>query len=180
MLADEQLAYRASIDRQAFAELYRRHVERVYAYHYTRTGNVDDAQDLTTLTFLAALEGIGRYRGSGSFAAWLFGIARNKLYTLFRSRRHEERLEALEDLVDPADHPETVTARRFELAEISRAMYKLPPDRAEALTLCVFSELSAEDAGRVMGKSPAAVKMLIYRGLKELREKHLIQPVEEK
>ena len=48
---DADLAARAQSDPEAFAELYRRHVRSVYRYHLAHTGNVRDAEDLTSQTF---------------------------------------------------------------------------------------------------------------------------------
>ena len=76
--ADEVLAQLARQDYAAFASLYRRYVTRVYRYCFSQTGNSQDAEDCTSQTFLAALEQINRFRGQGSFAAWLFGIARRR------------------------------------------------------------------------------------------------------
>jgi DNA-directed RNA polymerase specialized sigma24 family protein len=44
-------------------------------------------------------------------------------------------------------------------------------DRAEAITLSYFAGLTNSEIGRVMNKSEAAVKMLISRGLQDLRER---------
>lgn len=178
-LSDETLAQDSTRRRAAFAELYRRHVQRIYAYHHVRTGNVQDAQDLTTQTFLAALEGIEGYRFQGRFIAWLFGIARRKLALHYRSLRPEADLSEADGRADPASHPEKAVSRRLEIENISRAMQAISPERADALSLCIFGEMSAEDAGRVLGKTTAAVKMLVYRGLKDLREKNLLVLQEE-
>ena len=166
---DDALAGKAAAEPAAFAELYRRHFQRVYRYHMAHTGNDADAQDLTALTFLAALEGISSYRGSGSFGAWLFGIARRKMAQHFRSRRSETALEAVDDLPDPAPLPEMAVGRRLQLAGVSRALRGLAPERAEAIELCIFGDLAASEAAQVLGKSEAAVKMLLMRGLKDLR-----------
>src|SRR5512146_915126 len=98
---DSQLASRARADCEAFAELYRRHVTRVYRYHLVHTGNVSDAEDLTSQTFMAALEALGSYRAAGSFAAWLMGIAMRKRLMFFRSRnRLDLPLESAASLPD--------------------------------------------------------------------------------
>jgi len=55
-LDDARLAHQARADPEAFAELYHRHVRSVYRYHLAHTGNVKDAEDLTSQTFMAALE----------------------------------------------------------------------------------------------------------------------------
>ena len=48
-------------------------------------------------------------------------------------------------------------------------MHYLPADRAEALALRLFAGLSAAEAAQVMGKSEAAVKMLVHRAVRDAR-----------
>lgn len=180
VLADEDLARQARQDPEAFAELYRRHVDRVYSFHLARTGSPHDAQDLTAETFIAALQGLPRYRELGSFAAWLLGIARHKMVSHFRGRKPEASLEDAFELPDPAPFPEVLADRRIEMAQVSRALQNLVPERSEAILLCVFAGLTAREAGQVMGKSQAAVKMLVYRGLGDLRQSLILDHQEEK
>ena len=78
----------AQTDAQAFGALYDRYVQRVYRYCYYRTNNPPDAEDLTAQIFLAALEGLPRYRQDGHFAAWLFSIARKKVADFHRRAPH--------------------------------------------------------------------------------------------
>lgn len=169
MMTDESLAVRAPTEPAAFTELYRRHLQRVYAYHFARTGNVHDAQDLTSQTFMAALENIERYRGSGAFAAWLLGIARNKVVDYYRSRRPLTPLEEVLEIPHPDPPIEEATNHRLQLSEIAQALQQLSPDRAEAITLRIFGGLSCAEAGRVMSRSEAAVKMLVHRALQDLK-----------
>jgi RNA polymerase sigma-70 factor (ECF subfamily) len=166
---DETLAARGVGDPAAFAELYQRHFQRVYRYHMTRLGSDAEAQDLTSQTFLAALEGLASYRGTGSFGAWLFGIARNKIAQYFRLQRFETPLEAAEVVPDPTPSIEAITGQRLQFASLSRTLRNLTVERAEAIELCIFADLTAREAGLVMGKSEAAVKMLLMRGLNDLK-----------
>lgn len=168
---DLQLARQARADADAFAELYRRHVTRVYRYHVAHTGNVKDAEDLTSQTFMAALEGIRSFRGSGSFAAWIMGIASRKRALFFRRSRPEVPLDTALHIPNPGLPTDKAASRRLQMDTIRHAIRQLSPERAEALILCYFGGLSAADAGRVLGKSPAAVKMLLSRGLRDLRER---------
>ena len=170
--ADEAILTReARVRTEAFAELYRRYVNNVYRYHMAHTGNVKDAEDLTSQTFMAALEGIHTYRGSGSFIAWLMGIASRKRALFFRGLRHEVPLDAALRLADPQPATDQSAFLRLEVESISRALKGLSPDRSEAIILCFFGGLTNSEAGRVLGKSEAAVKMLVSRGLQDLRER---------
>ncbi|NOT03772.1 MAG: RNA polymerase sigma factor [Anaerolineales bacterium] len=170
--ADEtSLAREASVNADAFAELYRRHVTRVYRYHAAHTGNVKDAEDLTSQTFMAALEGIRSFRGDAPFAAWLMGIASKKRFLFFRGRRPEVPIEAALQIPSPGLPTDKAAFSRLRIESISRALKQISADRAEALILRFFGELSMAETGRVLNKSEAAVKMLIARGLQDLRER---------
>src|SRR5215216_5729540 len=165
------LAKQALHNSDAFAELYRRNLTRVYRYHIAHTGNTKDAEDLTSQTFVAALEGIHSFRGSGSFAAWIMGIASRKKLMFFRGNRIELPLDSALHYPSPGLTTDKAAAHQLQLESISRALRLLSSDRAEALILTYFSGLSHAEAGRVLGKTEAAIKMLIARGLQDLRER---------
>jgi RNA polymerase sigma-70 factor (ECF subfamily) len=168
---DLHLARQARADAEAFAELYRRHVTHVYRYHMAHTGNVKDAEDLTSQTFMAALEGIRSFRGSGSFAAWVMGIATRKRALFFRGSKPEVPLDAALHIPTPGLPTDKAAAQRLRMENIRNALRQLSPERAEALILYYFGGLNTAETGRVLGKSQAAVKMLLSRGLHDLRER---------
>lgn len=168
---DLQLARLARADAEAFAELYRRHVTHVYRYHMAHTGNIKDAEDLTSQTFMAALEGIRSFRGSGTFAAWLMGIASRKRALFFRGSKPEAPLDAALYIPTPGLPTDKAAAQRLRMDHLRNALRQISPERAEALILYYFGGLNASEAGRVLGKSEAAVKMLLSRGIHDLRER---------
>lgn len=170
-VGDSELARAACSDGAAFGELYRRYFNNVYGYHLLRTGNVQDAQDLTSQTFMAALEGIGRYDGRGSFAAWLMGIAHNKMAMYFRSRRPVTGLDAAENLPYPTLMLEELAHQRGLLRRVVQALREMTPDRVDAFVLRTFGGLSAAETAGLLGKSEAAVKMLVFRALQDIRRK---------
>jgi len=166
-----QLAREALTDAEAFAELYRRNLTRVYRYHMAHTGNVKDAEDLTSQTFMAALEGLASFRNEAPFAAWLMGIASRKRALFFRGRRPQVPLEAALHIPTPGLLTDQLAGQRIQIEAILRALHQLSPDRNEALILYYFSGLSHAESARVLGKTEAAVKMLVSRGLQDLRER---------
>jgi RNA polymerase sigma-70 factor, ECF subfamily len=170
-LNEVQLARQARTSAEAFAELYHRYVQNIYRYHMAHTGNLKDAEDLTSQTFVAALEGIRSFRGRGPFVAWLMGIARRKRMLHFRNRRPELSLESVSDIPSPALSTDKAAAQRLQIQAVHRALGQISSDRAEAITLCIFGNLTCSEAGHALGKSEAAVKMLLSRGLQDLRER---------
>ena len=175
-LSDAELITQAAQDdaqtRHAFAELYRRHVDQVYRYLMARTGNVQDAQDLTSQTFVAALESIGNYRGEASFAAWMLGIAHRKTADHYRrlyAQGFPIALEDAEQVAQASPTPDDLVSHQLQTERMLLAVRALAPDRAEAITLHTFGELSVAEVAEVMQKSEAAVRMLIHRALSDLR-----------
>jgi RNA polymerase sigma-70 factor, ECF subfamily len=168
---DRTLARDARTNRDAFAQLYRRHADRVYRYLLVRLADQHLAQDVTAQTFLAALERLATYRGEGEFISWLLAIARNKAADALRSRSSTLSLEAADALASPQPSPDQVVEARLRLDAVARALRSIAPERAEALALRVVGGLSAAEAGVVMGKSEAAVKMLVSRAIHDLRER---------
>lgn len=166
---DQVLVRRAQKDLRLFAELYQRYAQQVYRYLLVRTGNVDDAHDLTSQTFLLAMERLHNYRGEGNFAAWLLGIARHKSVDQYRRRKPETALETAVSLPDALDEPDELIDRKLVLEQVGRKLQILAPERAEALALRLFAGLEVAEIAQIMGKNEAAVRMLVFRGLRDLQ-----------
>jgi RNA polymerase sigma-70 factor (ECF subfamily) len=161
----------AQRDRRAFEVLYRRYLDRVYAYAFYALGDHHDAEDATERTFLAALRGIRGYRDTGAgFRAWLFRIAHNTVANAHRTRRRR-RLEPLPERWDraaPNADPATLVARAEEARRVLRAVRRLPEDRRQVVLLRFVDGLSAAEIAVVLDRSPGAVRVLLHRSLREL------------
>jgi RNA polymerase sigma-70 factor (ECF subfamily) len=167
---DRALIRLAQNDLGTFSALYEKYAAQVYRYLLVRVGNRDDAQDLTSQTFLAAMERLHTYRGQGHFAAWLLGIARHKVMDQYRRRRPELELEtAVSYPTAGDDNPDEQVSRQLVLEQVSRKLQTIAPDRAEALSLRLFAGLDVAEIARLMDRNEAAVRMLVFRGLRDLQ-----------
>ncbi len=154
----------------ALAALYRRYLTPVYRYFYARTGDVQQAEDLTAQTFVAALEGLPRYRERGTFAGWLFTIAACRLADHFRHQPAVP-LDDVADWPSPDPPPEVLVEHAEQVTCLAHAVRTLSCGRAQAVALHFFGELSLSETARVMDRSKVAVKSLIHRALRDLRER---------
>jgi RNA polymerase sigma-70 factor (ECF subfamily) len=173
VLADDEAELVAAAragEADAFARLYRQYVRPVYRYHYSRVGDAADAEDLTSRTFLAALEALPRYRHRGRFAAWLFAIAYRKAMDHFRSRREQS---SLDDRAMPGDGSDPIghVIRAQALDHLSRRIDALPNEQQELLRLRYVADLSFAEIGEALGKSEEAAKKSLYRLVAALQEK---------
>jgi RNA polymerase sigma-70 factor, ECF subfamily len=159
----------AQRDLTAFGALYQRYAQQLYRYLLVRVGNVHDAQDLTSQTFLAAMQSLHSYRGRQPFVAWLLGIARHKAADQFRRQQPDVELDAAEAVPDGEEALDEQIGRQLEVELVTRKLQRLAPERAEALSLRLFAGLEVAEIARLMNKNEAAVRMLVFRALRDLQ-----------
>jgi RNA polymerase sigma-70 factor, ECF subfamily len=164
----------AQADRAAFATLYRRYLDRVYAYAFYQLGDHHDAEDATERTFLAAMRALPAFRDEGAtFRAWLFRIAHNTVANAHRTRarRRTERLPEPFDPAAPNADPAGLVARADELRTVLGAVAELGEDRRQVVLLRFVDGLSSREIGQVLDRSPGAVRVLLHRALRDLAER---------
>jgi RNA polymerase sigma-70 factor (ECF subfamily) len=159
-------------DLEAFGILYERYVDRIFNYIYYRTGNVNDAEDLTARVFQRALHHIGTYTDRGvPFSAWLYRIAHNLVANWHRDRSRKQEIPLNEvPLLSKSDLPESTLVRTQEQDALLRMIRSLPPDRQQMLILKFVDHMSNSEIGAIMGRSEGAVKSLYHRTLLSLRD----------
>lgn len=170
---DTLLVERAKQDPEAFGALYERHVGRIYTYIYYRTGNQQDAEDLTARTFHKALDHIKHYNDRGApFSAWLYRIAHNLVANWHRdhSRRKELSLDGQLTAVRASSNPERLAEASEVREALMTAFKRLPTDRQQLLLLKFTEALPNAQIGAIMGRSEGAIKSLYHRTLIALRE----------
>jgi RNA polymerase sigma-70 factor (ECF subfamily) len=177
-LDEQSLVERARTDVDAFAALYRLHVDAIYRFVLRRCGDVSLAEDITAATFEKALARLDRFRWQpAGIAPWLFRIAANQLTDHFRrqsrgrgdrARRAADRLTdhvAIDDL-DNLDHLDT----RAELERMRSALQRINPRYERALTLRYLSGLDHDDAAKAMGVTPKLMAVVVHRATAALRK----------
>lgn len=176
-LSDAELAARASADhargRAAFAEIYERHIARVYQFCYLRAGNRQDAEDLTARVFARALAAIDRYEERGvPLSAWLFRIARNLALNERRDRGRRRLIPFDEEIAQSlaaSDAPEERAEASEERERLLAAIARLPFWSQQLLILKFDRECSNAEIGAALGRSESAIKSLYFRTLRALR-----------
>jgi RNA polymerase sigma-70 factor (ECF subfamily) len=153
---------------KAFGELYKRYVEQVFKYLYSRVGNVPDAEDITAQTFLAAFESFERFREEKHFAAWLFSIARNKVMDYFRAQNTTPSLDTIRD-VSVENDPLSAMVRSEQVNALSGLIRSMKEEEQELLRLRFLAEMSFPEIAYCLHRKEDAVKKSIYRLLARLR-----------
>jgi RNA polymerase sigma-70 factor (ECF subfamily) len=169
---DRLVAAAKTGDTEAFGAIFDTYHDGVYRYVASRVGRPSDAEDLTQLVFVKALEALPRYEARGiPFGGWLFRLARNTVIDHLRTRREHAVLEALAERPDEGPGPEDVAATRQDIEAVGAALAELTEEQRDAIALRFFAGLSAREAGIAMGKQEGTVRGLQFRGIAALRRR---------
>ncbi len=154
----------------AFGQLFDHYGEPIYRYIASRVNRPSDAEDLTQVVFVKALEALPRYESRGiPFGGWLFRLARNTVIDHVRTRRDHADIEALAEQPGADPGPEAIVVARDEMATISTALATLTDEQRDTINLRFFGGLSAREAADVLGKHEGTIRGLQFRAITALR-----------
>lgn len=153
-----------SVGYDAWDELYRDNVIRVYRLLYAKVGNRADAEDLTSEVFLAVWRPLRLDVSRAEIRAYLGATAATVLASFWRKR-----VGFVVTAIDLADVPECLEDPAVETkgAAPLRAMLEDLPERyRRILELRFFEACSVKDAAKLMDVSVANAKVLQHRALR--------------
>lgn len=155
-------------ERDAYADLVRRHQESIYRHLRGMGVDHDTALDLVQDAFVRAYDRLAECRDHVHFRAWLFRIARNLcLDHLKNVRRSTVPLSTVE-------HSESIQDGRGETSELDltmrTALERLPTALREAFLLKHDAGYTYDEVAAMTDASPSAVKMRVHRARETLRE----------
>lgn len=157
-------------DREAFGRIFDAYAAPIHRFIASRVSSPSDAEDLTQLVFVKALEALPRYEARGiPFGGWLFRLARNAIIDQIRTRRdHLSLVMAVTRATDDAG-PEARAALRDDLDRVARAMAELTDDQREVIELRFFAGLSVLEAAVAMSRQEGTIRGLQFRAIASLR-----------
>ncbi|WP_420402111.1 RNA polymerase sigma factor [Flagellimonas sp.] len=171
-LTDDMLMLKVkSGDLDKLGLLYERHKKRLFGFFYNLGNNPSVSEDLVQNVFVRMLKYRSSYAGNGSFAAWMFRMARNVNYDYHK--------KAAKNKIAVGTNPEDVHVvtdtfsdkvdMEDKAYQIKRAMAQLPDEKRELLVLSKYREMKFKEIGETIGCSEGAAKVRVHRALKELR-----------
>lgn len=157
------------MENELLRQLYRKYRRELYLYLYSLCKNHELAEDLLQETFLKAL--LALPDGHTNMRAWLYMVARNLFFNYHKKEKYIAGMEAVTEIAD--EDAEEMLERLF-VEERSRLLYqalqRLDTTKREVLILQYFAELTQKDIAAILHLTPENVRVLGYRGKRELRK----------
>lgn len=172
---DRDLLITARSDREAFAELYRRHAGGILGYFSRALGRSDLAFDLTAETFAAALRSLPSYGPTAAPGrSWLYAIARNQLTDAVRRGKAEARARkrlGMQAVVfsDAGEPMVDRVIRNVDGRPAIELVASLPSDQRAAVAARFFQDRDYAEIATEMRCSEQVVRKRVSRGLATIR-----------
>ena len=157
-------------DRDAYAELYRRHAQKAYHVVLRMTGSREDAEDVLQNAAMQAFIHLKSFREQSTFSTWFTRIAINGVLMMRRRERllrpvPIDSLDGVQEiqLPDPASDTEVQLQKREREQRVQRAIRRLRPNLRVPLQLQLADDLPIKDLASRLGISLSATKSRLLR-----------------
>lgn len=159
-------------DRDAFAEIVRRHQQAVFNAAYHVLGNVHDAEDAAQETFIRAYQFFEGFDINRPLAPWLKRIAVNVCLNRLEGYKPASSLDdELAPAPDPDPSPEAQAVDRDRSERIRSELSRLPPRYRLVIELRHFQDLSYEQIAKELKRPLSDIKSDLFRARKLLAER---------
>lgn len=147
-------------DKQAYAELIKRHYKTIFVSCFGTLGNVHDAEDIAQDVLLKGFTEIAALRDGSQFGAWITRIAKNASINLLREKHRMEKTKE-----QPGEGPGREATHSIDL---HRAIQRLPEELRLPLVLYYFDGQSVQKVAERLDASVSNVYQKLRTALKQL------------
>lgn len=166
----------------AFADLVKPYMPKIYRVALRIAGNREDAEDISQQALLKVYMHIGQFHGDSRFSTWVTRIAINEGLMKVRKRRNEEThycdevvreegTSAIEKLrAGESYHPDNIFWKRERKRALRKAINGLRSTSRTVVWMLGLEEKRSKEVAHRLNISEAAVKAQFMRARSRLRE----------
>lgn len=154
-------------DHHAFAAIYDRYADAIYAFALARVRNQADAADVVHDTFVRAADRLAQLREPERLRAWLYAVARNHVLDTGRRRGRSTPTDEVGDVEAGGRTPDEMASADEVAALVWVAAESLQPRDRELLELHLRHGLDGADLADVVGMSPSH----LYTAMNRLKDR---------
>ena len=154
-------------DRNAYEQLYRANVGKIYALCLRLTGQPQMAEDMTQESFIRAWQKLDSFRGDSAFGSWLYRLSSNVAIGHLRQQNKWNMVS-----FDDQQHQTALGLAAIvdERPDIETALSKLPVQARTAVILHEFLGYKHGEIAQLMGVPLGTSKSLLFRAKKQLNQ----------
>lgn len=163
---------------RSFDKIVIRYQEQIYNLILKTIRNRVDAEDLTQNVFFNAFSNLKKFRKESSLSTWLYSIAINQIRNYWRKKKYKPdyaesdiKLPVEGELLDLYNNIGREMTSEETKQIVDNLISFLPPQQKEIFILYYLIGHSCEEISKILNKSPANIKIQLFRGRKQLLSK---------
>ena len=157
--------------RKIYSDIYDKYVDKIYRFIVLKVKSSEIAEDLCSEVFLRGWQAFkGKKSKIENIQAFLYQIARNLLADHYREIGRTQ-LVSVEyaPITDPRQDLEEKALVQSDLEQVKAGLADIKEDYREVIIWYYLDELRVPEIAKMVGKSEEAVRVLIHRALKALK-----------
>lgn len=159
-----------SWNKKIFWEIFETYFEKIYKFIYLKTSDVKVAEDLTSETFISALQNINQFDASwkeANFKAWIYKIAYNKVINFYKKN------ESVDEITDNLELAYTIDFwqnldNKIKIEEILSFLDTLKKNEKNIIIYRIWYDLSFKEISEILGLSVDNCKQISSRTMKKI------------
>ncbi len=163
----------------AFDDLIRQNFRRIHRWALVKTGDADDAEDVTQRVLIQLFKKLGTFRRRSSFDSWLYRITSNAAGELHRRTDARERAVAKWEEKQGGEGTEPGVLGRIagsEAADVARTFFsELPERQREVFDLVEMQGYAPAEAAEMLAMNASTARVHLLRARRTLRTRIMEQ-----
>jgi RNA polymerase sigma-70 factor (ECF subfamily) len=164
-------------DREVLSYIYYSYFQLLYNYGLRLSGDPSLAEDSIQELFFELIAKKSSLGKTDNIRFYLLASIRRKIFSKLKENhtdpyaRDEELADSMESEVSPEEKWVNRETKEQEHLKVKELFESLPAREREAIYLKYYRNLSYQEIMDIMGVTYKSARMLVYRGLKSIREK---------
>ena len=154
-------------------QIYKTYFKAVFLYAMKLTGNEYIAEEITSETFLKAINSIDKFRGDCNMRAWLCQIVKNTYLSYLKKNKRILSIDDLDfqNISNSGLFIETKIGEQEEIKQTRILLHQMPDPYKEVFMWRVFGELSFKEIGNIYGKTDNWACVTYHRAKKMIQSR---------
>jgi len=157
--------------KKVFNQIYDQYIDKIYRFIFFKVSSLEITQDLTSEVFLRFWQCLESGTEIENHRAFLYQIARNLVIDYYR-KKNQAQFVSFEDIQIKDAKIDIENQANFdsEMNRVHQALFKLKPEYQEVIVWHYLDDFSVKEIANLVNKSENAVRLIIHRALKQLRD----------
>jgi RNA polymerase sigma-70 factor (ECF subfamily) len=156
-------------DVQKLGLLFDKYSKEVYSYFQFQIRDRLKSEDLVQDVFYSILKYRHTFKDGANFKVWMYTIARNEKVKFFKKSKLVTGGMDFEQSNKVNSNPESDLEHKADIENLNMALQMISSDNRELITLSRFNGLPYSQISEIMGCKIGALKVRMYRAIKELK-----------